>query len=119
MHRLDGEYDESLRSFEKLVRLDPAARVVTAYNRARIFLYRGEYEKALAELDKGVKYEPNHPMLKIFRSGVFYYQGKKAEAIDLIEEVLEQNPQMDGIRPLYAMYLASRRQARQRKQTSV
>jgi serine/threonine-protein kinase len=106
MHRLDGEYDESLRSFEKLVRLDPAARVVTAYNRARIFLYRGEYEKALAELDKGVKYEPNHPMLKIFRSGVFYYQGKKAEAIDLIEEVLEQNPQMDGIRPLYAMYLA-------------
>jgi serine/threonine-protein kinase len=86
--------------------LDPAARVVAAYNRSRIFLYRGDYEKALAELDKGVKYEPNHPMLKIFRSGVFYYQGKKAEAIDLIEEVLEQNPQMDGIRPLYAMYLA-------------
>jgi serine/threonine-protein kinase len=77
MHRLDGEYDESLRSFEKLVRLDPAARVVAAYNRSRIFLYRGDYEKALAELDKGVKYEPNHPMLKIFRSGVFYYQNKK------------------------------------------
>jgi serine/threonine-protein kinase len=106
MHRLDGEYDESLRSFEKLVRLDPAARVVAAYNRSRIFLYRGDYEKALAELDKGVKYEPNHPMLKIFRSGVFYYQNKKAEAIDLIEEVLRENPQMDGIRPLYAMYLA-------------
>jgi serine/threonine-protein kinase len=106
MHRLDGEYNESLRSFEKLVRLDPAARVVSAYNRARIFLYRGDYEKALEELDKGVKYEPNHPMLKIFRSGVYYYQGKKNEAISLIEGVLEQNPQMDGIRPLYAMYLA-------------
>ncbi len=106
MHRLDGEYNESLRSFEKLVRLDPAARVVSAYNRARIFLYRGDYEKALAELDKGVKYEPNHPMLKIFRSGVYYYQGKTAEAISLMEEVLEKNPQMDGIRSLYAMYLA-------------
>ncbi|HEY0656843.1 MAG TPA: tetratricopeptide repeat protein, partial [Pyrinomonadaceae bacterium] len=106
MHRLDGEYNESLRSFEKLVRLDPAARVVSAYNRARIFLYRGDYEKALEELDKGVKYEPNHPMLKIFRSGVYYYQGKKDDAISLIEEVLKQNPQMDGIRPLYAMYLA-------------
>ena len=106
MHRLDGEYNESLRSFEKLVRLDPAARVVSAYNRARIFLYRGDYEKALEELDKGVKYEPNHPMLKIFRSGVYYYQGKKDDAISLIEEVLEQNPQMDGIRSLYAMFLA-------------
>jgi serine/threonine-protein kinase len=106
MHRLDGEYDESLKSFEKLVRLDPAAKVVSAYNRARIFIYRREYEKALQELDKGAKYEPNHPMLRIFRSGVYFYQGKRDEAIKLLEEVLEQNPQMDGIRPLYAMYLA-------------
>ena len=36
MHRLNGEYEESLKSFEKLSRLDPAARAVSAYNRARI-----------------------------------------------------------------------------------
>lgn len=106
MHRLDGEYDASLKSFEKLTKLDPAARVVSSYNRARIFIYRGEYEKALEELDKGAKMEPNHPMIRIFRSGVFWYQGRAAEAIDLIAGVLEQNPQMDGIRPLYAIYLA-------------
>ena len=106
MHRLDGEYEESLKCFEKLVRLDPAARVVSAYNRARIFLYRADYERALAELEKGAEYEPNHPMLKIFRSGVYFYQGKKDDAINLMREVLDQNPQMDGIRPLYAMYLA-------------
>jgi predicted Zn-dependent protease len=106
MHRLDGEYDDSLRSFEKLTRLDPAARAVAAYNRARIFIYKGEYEKALAELDKGVRAEPNHPMLKIFRSGVYYYQGKVDEAINLISKVLEEHPDMDGIRPLYAEYLA-------------
>ncbi|MCD9188580.1 MAG: protein kinase [Pyrinomonadaceae bacterium] len=106
MHRLDGEYDESLRSFEKLTRLDPAARVVSSYNRARIFIYRGEYEKAMAELDKGAQMEPNHPMIRIFRSGVFWYQGQTDEAIETIAKVLEQNPQMDGIRPLYAMYLA-------------
>jgi serine/threonine-protein kinase len=107
MHRLDGEYEESLRSFEKLIRLDPAARAVAAYNRARIFIYKGEYEKAHHELDKGVRAEPNHPMLKIFRSGVFYYQGKVQEAIDLIASVLEENPEMDGIKPLYAEYLAA------------
>ena len=106
MHRLDGEYEQSLRSFEKLSRLDPAALVISAYNRARIYLYLGEYDKALDELDRGAKAEPNHPMLKIFRSDVYYYQGKSDEALKLMEEVLRQNPQMDGIRPLYAQYLA-------------
>jgi eukaryotic-like serine/threonine-protein kinase len=45
-------------------------------------------------------------MLKIFRSGVYYYQGKVDEAIDLISKVLEEHPDMDGIRPLYAEFLA-------------
>ncbi len=106
MHRLDGEYDESLKAFEKLSRLDPAARAVAAYNRARIFLYQRDYDRALEELDKGVKVEPNHPMLKIFRSGVYYYQGKFDEANDLIAGVLKENPRMDGIRPLAAEFLA-------------
>ncbi len=106
MHRLDGEYEESLKAFEKLTRLDPAARAIAAYNRARIFIYTREFDKALAELDKGVKVEPNHPMLKIFRSGVYYYQGKHDEAIELLGRVLKENPRMDGIRPLYAMYFA-------------
>lgn len=106
MHRLDGDYEESLRAFEKLTRLDPAARAVAAYNRARIFIYKRDYETALKELDKGVRAEPNHPMLKIFRSGVYYYQGKIDESIALIFQVLEEHPDMDGIRPLAAEYLA-------------
>ena len=106
LHRLDGKYEESLKAFEKLARLDPAARAIAAYNRARIFIYKREFEKALEELDKGVKAEPNHPMLKIFRSGVYYYQGRHDEAINLIGSVLDENPRMDGIRPLYAEFLA-------------
>src|SRR5438045_4676762 len=106
MHKLAGQYDESLKAFEKLTRLDPAARAVAAYNRARIFIYKREFETALAELDKGAKVEPNHPMLKIFRSGVYYYQGKFDEANDLIASVLKEHPRMDGIRPLAAEFLA-------------
>jgi len=106
IHRLSGEYDESLKAFEKLSRLDPAARAVSAYNRARIFIYKRDYDRAIAELEKGEKAEPDHPMLKIFRSGTYYYRGDVDDAIKLISEVLADNPRMDGIRPLYAMYLA-------------
>src|SRR5438045_7433574 len=116
MHKLAGQYDESLKAFEKLTRLDPAARAVAAYNRARIFIYKRDFEQALVELDKGVKVEPNHPMLKIFRSGVYYYQGKFDEAIDLISTVLKEHPDMNGVRPLYAMYLAGSRRPDEAKQ---
>lgn len=107
MHRLDGEYEASLRAWEKLSRLDPAARVVSSYNRARIFTYQGNYEKALEELDAGAKIEPNHPLVRIFRSFVLFYQGKTDEAIELLSEVLDKNVKMDGIRPILAVFLAS------------
>ena len=106
INRLDGNYEESLKAFEKLSRLDPAARAVCAYNRARIFIYKREYDRALKEIEWGEKAEPDHPMLKIFRSGVYYYRGDKEQAVDLMRKVLEEHPNMDGIRPLFAIYLA-------------
>lgn len=106
MHRLDGEYEDSIKAWEKLMRLDPAARAVAAYNKARLYIYQRRFDEANAELDKGFKAEPNHPMLRIFRSGVLYYQGKFDEALAMIADVLKENPRMDGIRPLYAEFLA-------------
>lgn len=108
MHRLDGEYDESLRSFEKLSRLDPAALVISSYNRARIYTYKSQFEKAFRELDKGAKIEPNHPLIKTFRSNALFHQGHIDEAIELLQEVLEKNPRMEGIRPMFAIYLAAK-----------
>lgn len=106
INRLDGNYEESLKAFEKLSRLDPAARAVCAYNRARIFIYKRDYDRAIKEIEWGEKAEPDHPMLKIFRSGVYYYRGDKQMAVDLMSKILEEHPNMDGIRPLYAIYLA-------------
>ncbi len=106
VHRLDGEYEESLKSFQKLARLDPAAQAVSSYNRARIFTYLGEYDKALKELDKGAKAEPNHPLIKVFRSNALFHKGDVEEAVEIITNVLEKNPKMDGIRPMLAIYLA-------------
>ncbi len=106
LHRLDGQYEESLKAFEKLSRLDPAARAVSAYNSARIFIYKADYVSAIREIERGEKSEPNHPMLKIFRSAVYYYRGDHQDAIELMSKVLDEHPEMDGIRPLYAIYLA-------------
>jgi serine/threonine-protein kinase len=106
MSRLDGDYAGALKAWERLVRLDPAARVVASYNRARIFMYQNKYDEAIAELDAGAKMEPDHPLIKFFRSRVFYYQGKVDEAVALIQDVLEHNPKMNGIRPVLAVYLA-------------
>ncbi len=45
-------------------------------------------------------------MIKIFRAAVWYYQDRKDDAIDAIAKVLKENPRMEGIRPLYAEFLA-------------
>jgi tetratricopeptide (TPR) repeat protein len=109
MHRLDGHYEESLRAWNKLSRLDPMAVVVASYNKARIHLYLQQYEEALKVLDEGAAIEPNHPMIRIFRSTILFYRdkGEEAEAIKILQEVLEQNPKMVGIRSLLAIFLAN------------
>jgi eukaryotic-like serine/threonine-protein kinase len=106
MHRLDGEYDAAIRSWDKLARLDPAARVVASYNKARIYIYQRQYDRALKELDEGAKSEPNHPLVRIFRACALFYGGNVDEGVEMMRKVLDDNPQMDGIRPLFAVFLA-------------
>lgn len=107
LSRLDGDYDRALRSFERMIRLNPAERVVASYNRARIFSYRGQYEEALAELDAGAALEPDHPMIRTIRALVLYYRGEVTAATRIVEQVLQQHPQMDGIRPILAICLSA------------
>src|SRR6185369_3729147 len=57
LHRLDGDYDRALRSYDRLVHLDPAAFVVVRYNRALIFLSPGKREDATRELDRAASVE--------------------------------------------------------------
>ncbi|HEV2707136.1 MAG TPA: protein kinase [Pyrinomonadaceae bacterium] len=106
LHRLDGEYELALRSFARLAQLDPAARVVVSYNRARIFMYLGRYDEALLELDLGAEVEPNHPLIRTFRAVVLNRRGETHEAIRVIREVLDTHPRMDGIRPILAHFLS-------------
>jgi serine/threonine protein kinase/Flp pilus assembly protein TadD len=105
--RLDSDYEKALRSFDRMVRLNPNERVVTSYNRARIFTYQGRYEEALAELNAGAELEPDHPMIQTFRGRVLFYRGDVDEATRILEHVLETHPKMDGIRPILATCLSA------------
>src|SRR5712691_6131344 len=105
--RLDGDYDKSLRSLDRMARLNPAERVVVSYNRARLLTYQARYEEALGELDQGAAIEPDHPLIKTFRARTLYYRGEPVKAAEILEQVLEQHPQLDGIRPIYATFLSA------------
>ena len=105
--RLDGDYEKARRSFDRMLRLNPAERVVVSYNRARLLTYQGRYDDAFAELDQGAALEPDHPLIKTFRARALYYEGEPVKAAEILEQVLEQQPQLDGIRPIYATFLSA------------
>ncbi len=105
LHRLDGEYGRSLRSWDRLARLDPAAHVVASYNRALIHMYMGHFDEAFRQLDNAG--ETENPLVKTFRSLALYYTGQTDAAAELMEQVLEQNPNMHGVRPNMSMFLSA------------
>ncbi len=107
-HRLDGEYEKALESFDEALRLNPGETVVISWSRARIFMYQGRYDDALSELDRGAAVEPNHPMLKTFRAKVLAVRGDWDAAIALFKQILLDHPQIEAIRPLYAQCLSAR-----------
>ncbi len=107
LHRLDGEYDRALASYDRLVRLDPAAFVVVSYNRALIFLYQGKNEDAMQELDRAATIEPNNPLLRTFRALTLYYLGEFEAAGKLLREVIAEHPNLHGVRPVLAMCLSA------------
>lgn len=105
IHRIDGEYEEAVKSFDRLERLDPSSAVAATYNRARAYFLQGETEQALEELDRAAAVEPNHPMPKVFRAQILCYEEKGKEAELLLKGILAKNPHLEGLRPLLAIAL--------------
>jgi serine/threonine-protein kinase len=105
LHRLDGEYGRALRSYDRLMRLDPAAHVVASYNRALVYMYMGNFEEVGKQLDQAG--DPDNPLVKTFRALAMYYTGQTDAATALMEENVAQHPNMHGIRPFMAMFLSA------------
>jgi eukaryotic-like serine/threonine-protein kinase len=105
LHRLDGEYGRALRSYDRLMRLDPAAHVVASYNRALVYMYMGNFEETVRQLDQAG--DPDNPLVKTFRALSLYYTGHTDAAAELMQQVVAQHSNLHGIRPFLAMFLSA------------
>ena len=105
LHRLDGEYGRALRSYDRLMRLDPAAHVVASYNRALVYMYMGNFEETARQLDQAG--DPDNPLVKTFRALSLYYTGQTDAAAALMQENVAQHPTLHGVRPFMAMFLSA------------
>src|SRR6185436_20804657 len=102
LHRLDGEYGRALRSYDRLMRLDPAAHVVASYNRAVIYMYMGQFDHATRELYNAG--EPENPLVRTFQALSLYYTGQTDAAAEQMQQVVNRHPNMHGIRPFLGMF---------------
>ena len=107
LYRLDGDYDKALRSYDRMLRLNPAERLVASWARARMNMYQGHYDEALRELDQGAEIEPDHPFIGAFRAQVLLLRGDPTTASEMLQDVLVNHPEMDGLRPLLAQSLSA------------
>lgn len=105
LHRLDGEYGRALRSYERLMRLDPAAHVVASFNRALVYMYMGKFEEMSRELDHAG--DPDNPLVQTFRALALYYTGQTDAAAEMMQKVVDSHARMPGIRPFLAMCLSA------------
>jgi len=105
LHRLDGEYGRALSSYDRLVRLDPAAHVVASYSRALVHMYMGHFEETFKQLDNAG--EPDNALVRTFRALALYYTGQTDAAAEMMKDVVEKHPNMHGVRPNLAIFLSA------------
>jgi tetratricopeptide (TPR) repeat protein len=52
----------------------------------------GRYDQAIQAFDQALKLKPNDPALISYKATVYYAKGDNAQALQLCEQVIKQNP---------------------------
>jgi serine/threonine-protein kinase len=87
----DWEWHESLRHFERAVALAPSyATAHQWYSFPLVAL--GQFDRAIAEVQLAVEYDPASVSVRRSRGGVAYYARRYEESITLLDRALEMNP---------------------------
>src|SRR5207237_863311 len=91
VYRLSGLYERTLDEWDRLLKISPTDVVFASYNRARIFIYQRDYERAIAELAQGQAFEPHHPPLRFYSAVIDYYRVDFDQATLLLEEIVAEH----------------------------
>jgi serine/threonine-protein kinase len=94
VYRVSGQYERALQAWERLLKISPTDIVYATSNRARIYIYQLDWDKAEAELTLGLAFEPNHPLLRAYVAVVDYYRGQIEKATMELEEILSKHPEL-------------------------
>jgi len=70
-----------------------AAQDVQSYtNQGMQASQAGRYDQALQAFDQALKLKPNDPALLSYKATVYYAKGNNAQALQLVEQIIQQNP---------------------------
>jgi eukaryotic-like serine/threonine-protein kinase len=107
VYRVSGQYERALEAWNRLLKISPTDIVYATSNTVRIFIYQHDYDKAEAELAKGLAFEPNHPLLRTYVAVLDYYRGQIEKATMAMEDILAKNPDLHSQKVFLAYcYLA-------------
>src|SRR5262249_53426650 len=105
--------EKALTAWDRLLKISPTDLVYAVSNRARIYIYQKDYDKAEAELATGLAFEPHHPLLRTYSAVVDYYRGQIEKATVIMEDILAKNPDLRSQKIFLAYcYLARGERAR-------
>ncbi len=108
LYRLDGLYEKALAEYDRLLEINPSDLVIASYSRARVYTHQRQYDRAIAELERARAVEPEHPLVKTFLAVAYFNQGRIDDAQPLVEEVLQQHPHLEGVKPVMGWCLSAR-----------
>jgi tetratricopeptide (TPR) repeat protein len=86
-HTLLGRLDAAMEDFERVRQLDPNAFWVHT-GIAQVMRARGEYAKALEEIDKGLTLRPDDPTGLTEKGEIMLRLGRSQEALKLVQDAL-------------------------------
>ncbi len=100
------------------MKINPTEIAPVSYNKARIDIYRGDFEAATAEIERGRARGAEHPSSSVRRQ-IWYFEGKLDESARVYEDVFEAVPTMRGLLPLLGIVYAAAASTNERRSSSV
>ncbi|MCP4628534.1 MAG: tetratricopeptide repeat protein [bacterium] len=90
--RYNGQYEESISSIKKAIRLNPSSPIVYLNNLAWAYLGSQQYEKAISTWKEAVERNPDYLFAHVGLTAAHWLNGSEAEARQSAKQVLRIYP---------------------------